>query len=92
MMRVRGSAAALVLPVLLVCASGCHVARAHFNAEESIEWRKTYELAPGGSVQVRNVNGAIEVRPSEGRTVEIVAIKTGRGRSADVAREAANRI
>jgi hypothetical protein len=92
MLLARRSTAALVLPVLLLAGSGCGIAGAHFNAEESVEWRKSYELAPGGRVEIRNVNGRIDVRPSEGRTVEILAVKTARGRSADVAREAAGRI
>jgi hypothetical protein len=92
MLLARRSTAALVLPILFVAASGCDIARAHFNAEESVEWRKTYELAPGGRVEIRNVNGRIDVRPSDGRTVEIVAVKTARGRSADQARETASRI
>ena len=38
--------------------------------------------APGGRVEVSNVNGRIEVEPSAGNTVEIVAVKSGRGRVA----------
>ena len=46
----------------------------------------------GGRIEVRNVNGKIEVLPSDGRTVEVVAVKTARGPSADAAREALGRI
>ena len=33
----------------------------------------------GGRVEIRNVNGRIEVQPSSGHTVEVVAVKTARG-------------
>jgi Putative adhesin len=93
MLHPRHSAAvAIVLPVLLAAASGCDMATAHFRAEESAEWRKTYDLPAGGRVEVRNVNGRIEVLPSSERTVEVVAVKTGRGPTADAAREALAKI
>ena len=93
MMHARRSAVVLVaLPVLLVSVSGCDLATAHFRSEESAEWRKTYDLPAGGRVEVRNVNGRIEVQPSSGRTVEVVAVKTGRGATADAAREALGKI
>jgi hypothetical protein len=82
----------LVLPVLLVAASGCDIVTADLNAKESAEWRKTYELQPGGRVEVNNVNGRIEVLPSTGNTVEIVALKTAKASSPEAAKEALQRI
>jgi hypothetical protein len=92
MLHTRRSAVAVVLPVLLVAASGCEMAAVHLRAQESVEWRKTYDLSADGRIEVRNVNGRIEVLPSDGRTVEVVAVKTARGASADAAREALGKI
>jgi hypothetical protein len=88
----RPVAALVALPILLVPVTGCDLATAHFRVEESAEWRKTYELPASGRVVVRNVNGRIEVRPSSGRTVEVVAVKKVRAQSADAARDALARI
>ena len=57
----HSAAAAVVLPVLLVAASGCDMATAHLRVQETAEWRKTYQLAAGGRVEIRNVNGKIDV-------------------------------
>ncbi len=92
MLHTRRSAGAVLLPLLLVAASGCEMATVHLRAQESAEWRKTYDLSAGGRIEVRNVNGKIEVRPSDGRTVEVLAVKTARGASADAAREALGKI
>jgi putative adhesin len=85
-------AAAVVFPLLLLAASGCDIVTADFKAKESSEWRKTYQLQAGGRVEVSNVNGRIEVLPSSGNTVEILAIKTARGATSDAAKAALDRI
>src|SRR5919109_882752 len=72
-------AAALLAPLLLVAASGCDVVTADLKHSETAEWRKTYDLAPAGRVEINNVNGRIVVQPSNNRSVEVVAIKTARG-------------
>ena len=80
---------ALILPML--AAAGCDIAMADLNAKETAEWRKSYELRPGGRVEIGNVNGRIDVQPSTGNTVEIVAEKTARGATPESAREALGR-
>ena len=88
--RVR--AAAIVLPLTLAGASvvsaGCDLAMHHYGEKQTAEWRKTYELGPGGRVEIRNINGKIDVQPSVGNTVEIVAEKSASGASVEAAREA----
>jgi bifunctional DNA-binding transcriptional regulator/antitoxin component of YhaV-PrlF toxin-antitoxin module len=81
-----------VLPLLLVAASGCDIVTADFKSKESAEWRKTYDLQPGGRVEIGNVNGIIEVVPSSGNTVEVVAIKTAKAGSPEAAKAALERI
>lgn len=85
-------AAAACVPVLLTAVAGCDIVTSDLSARESVEWRKTYELQPGGRVEVINVNGRIDVTPSTGNTVEIVALKTARGASPEAARETLERI
>jgi bifunctional DNA-binding transcriptional regulator/antitoxin component of YhaV-PrlF toxin-antitoxin module len=93
-MRTAGSrlTAALCVPVLLVSISACDIVTADFKSRETAEWRKSYELQPGGRVEVTNINGKIEVEPSSGNTVEIVALKVARAASPEDARQALQRI
>lgn len=87
--------AAVVLPLLLVnfvALQGCDVVTAELRHSETAEWRKTYELAPGGRVQISNINGKIEVEPSAGTSVEVVAHKSAKGANAAAAKDALGRI
>jgi bifunctional DNA-binding transcriptional regulator/antitoxin component of YhaV-PrlF toxin-antitoxin module len=88
--RVR--AAALVLPLAMagasVASTGCDLAMHHYSEKQTAEWRKTYDLKPGGRIEIRNVNGKIEVQPAAGNSVEVVAEKSAAGASVDAAKEA----
>jgi hypothetical protein len=88
--RVR--AATLVLPLALagvsVASTGCDLAMHHNSEKQTAEWRKTYDLQPGGRIEIRNVNGKIDVEPSAGNSVEVVAEKSASGMSVEGAREA----
>ena len=81
----------LVLPIL-VASAGCDIVTAEFRSEETAEWRKTYQLAPTGRVEISNVNGKINVQPGEGNTVEVVALKKAKGASPEAAKAALERI
>lgn len=85
-------AGALLLPVFLVLSAGCDIVTADLKHSEKAEWRKSYELAAGGRVEISNVNGKIQVEPSSGSSVEVVAEKIGRGASPESARAALERI
>ena len=50
------------------------------------------ELQPGGRLEISNVNGRIDVQPSAGNTVEVVALKSARAASSEAAKEALGRI
>jgi hypothetical protein len=84
----------LTLPLFMLSAAGagCDIAMAHFKEKETAEWRKTYELSPGGRVDITNVNGKIDVQPSTGNVVEIIAEKSARGASSEAAKEALAKI
>jgi hypothetical protein len=84
--------AALLLPVLLLATAGCDIAMADHKQKETAEWRKTYQLQPGGRVEIGNINGRIEVKPSDGNSVEIVAHKIASGGSSEAAKAALGRI
>jgi len=88
----RLRAAILVLPVALAISAGCDIAMADFSEKETAEWRKSYELSPGGRVEIGNVNGKIDVRTGEGNTVEVVARKTARAANVDAAKQTLGRI
>jgi hypothetical protein len=86
------SALGAILPVLLVASAGCDIAMAEHKAKETSEWRKTYDLQPGGRVEIGNVNGKIQVVPGEGNKVEVVATKIGHAMTSEAAKEALNGI
>jgi hypothetical protein len=88
----RMRAVTVLLPLLFVASAGCDIAMAEFREQEVAEWRKTYELQPGGRVEISNVNGKIEVMPGSGNTVEIVAKKIGKAASKEAAKQALDRI
>src|SRR5262245_1119948 len=83
---------ALVLLPLIIAASACDLAMADFKSKETAEWRKTFELQPGGRLEIGNVNGKIEVEPGAGNTVEVVAVKSASGPSTEAAKAALQRI
>jgi Putative adhesin len=85
-------AVAVVLPILLASVSACDIVTADFKAQDSAEWKKSYALQPGGRVEISNVNGKIDVQPSDGNTVDIVALKIAKAGSAEAARQALDRI
>jgi DUF4097 and DUF4098 domain-containing protein YvlB len=87
----RARTAVLALP-LLVAASGCDLAMADYKQKETAEWRRTYQLQPGGRLEISNINGKIDVEPASGNTVEVVAEKTARAASAVAAKQALERI
>jgi hypothetical protein len=84
--------AALVLPALILASAGCDIAMADFKEKQSAQWKKTYELQPGGRFELSNINGKIDVEPSTGNTIEVIADKTAKAASIDAAKQALERI
>lgn len=85
-------AAALCLPLTLASISGCDLATADLRSQETAEWRQSYDLDPGGRLEIVNMNGGIEAERAEGNTVEVVAHKRVRAASPEAAREALEQI
>ena len=90
--RGRPSAAIFMLPLFLIAASGCDLAFKDFRASQTADWQKTYELTPGGHVEVANVSGRIQVQPSTGNRVEVFARKIGKAATQEAARQALERV
>ena len=84
--------AAVWLSAMFASVSACDIVTADLKAQETAEWKKSYSLQPGGRVEISNVNGKIDVEPSAGNTVEVVAVKAARGASQEAARQALERI
>lgn len=84
--------AAVILPLCLVPAWGCDLVTADFAHRETIDWQKSWDVQPGGRLEVSNVNGRIDVEPATGSRVEVLARKTASAASVEAAREAAGRI
>jgi putative adhesin len=91
-MRLRRLFLGAVLPLMLVAASGCDIVTADFRSEETAEWHKTYTLDANGRVEINNVNGKIDVQPSDGSTVDVTAVKKAKGPSPEAAKAALDRI
>src|SRR5713101_5403621 len=50
----------------------------------SKEFNQTYPLQPGGSFELQNVNGTVEVEGWDRETIEIRAVKTAKHRESDL--------
>src|SRR4029450_7383492 len=92
-MRRRQVVVALPLAVAaIVATSACDIAMADLRQKETAEWRKTYDLKADGRLEISNVNGKIDVEPSTGNSVEVVAQKSVRAASVEAAKDALGRI
>jgi Putative adhesin len=83
----------MLMPLMLasLVSAGCDIVTADLRSEETAQWHKTYQLDPGGRVEVGNVNGKIDVEPSAGNTVDITALKKARGATPEAAKAALDR-
>lgn len=76
------------LIALALTMAACDVAFQGMHASASDRWTRTYALAEGGLFELNNVNGAIEVTPSQSATsVEVVAERMVRDATEEAARE-----
>lgn len=86
---IRLAGAALLLAAAATL-SACNIDISN-QAEGRSEWKKDYTLAAGGSLEIKNTNGLIEVDPSEGDKISVTAeriAKAGTGAEAKQAAEA----
>jgi len=57
------------------------------RAEAREEWRKTYTVEAGGSLEIENGNGKIVVRPGSGPDIEIVATRIAKAGTEEAAKK-----
>src|SRR5579864_5814549 len=69
----------LTLLPLLAGSAGCDLMTAGMSSQATTEWHKSYQLAANGRIDIDNTNGKIEIEPSTGTTVDVVAIKKAHG-------------
>lgn len=92
-MTYRRGLLGVLLALALPFAAACDIVGGFAGNERASEpWTKTYQLAPGGQLEITNVNGKIALTGSDGNTVEVNAEKVGRGNTPEAAREALKRI
>lgn len=60
---------------------------AHFQGHATQEWTRKYPLAPGGRVEVVNVNGPVEVGVGPAGTVDVAAVLTTRAMTDERAKQ-----
>lgn len=62
------------------------------QAQATSEWKKTYTLAQGGTLEILNTNGVIEVDPAEGTQVSVTAERIAKAGTDAEAKQAADAI
>ncbi len=86
----RLAAAGIVLAAA-ASLSACNIDISN-QVQASSEWKKDYTLAPGGSLEIRNTNGLIEIDPSEGNDVHVTAERIAKAGTDEDAKKAAEGI
>jgi hypothetical protein len=81
----------LVLGFAAAAVGGC-VGNLALNGRATDEWTRSYQLLPGGEVQVGNTNGRIDVEAVDGNTVEIRAERIAKATTDGAAQELLPRI
>ena len=83
----------LCLAVLATATAACDVSVGEggfsldvARASARDEWRRTYDLDPGGRLELINVNGRITATPADGNTIELVAERTAKGSTEEAAK------
>lgn len=79
-------ASAIVLGVLSLAGCGLHISP-DFEARDS-DWKRTYDVAAGAELDVRNGNGTIRVEAGDGKQIVVTATRIVRAMSEDAARSA----
>src|SRR6476659_8651146 len=67
-----------VLTLTLLTITACTLP---LSAEAHDEWKRSYQLSQGGTVEIRNTNGQVKVETGDGTTVEVTATRNARAGS-----------
>jgi len=79
----------VIASALIAIGSGCSFLP---TSEVRESWTRTYPLTAGGTFEVKNTNGRIQIDATDGSNIEVVAEKIARAGSDEGAREAVRRI
>jgi hypothetical protein len=82
----------LSILTLAIAASTLGACVLPLRAEARDEWKRSYPLAQGGSLEILNTNGEIRVEPADGSTIEVVATRVAKAATDDDAKTALKRI
>jgi hypothetical protein len=81
---------------LLVLATGITLSACNLHidnqAEARSEWKKSYTLAKGGTFEIRNTNGLIDVTPGDGDQISVIAERIAKAGTDEAAKDAAEKI
>ena len=83
-MKVRAFTTLFCVAVALLVAPYYWQASAQDKGRERGDWperdefRQSYQLAPGATVEVRNINGPLEIETTNGNTVEVYVVRSAR--------------
>jgi DUF4097 and DUF4098 domain-containing protein YvlB len=83
----RQRLAAVALAALVWPLAGCELATANFRAEARDDWSRTFTVSAGGRFELENTNGAIEVEPASGTTLEVRAERIAKAGTEEAAKE-----
>lgn len=93
--RARKTAQFLAIALVTTGLAACDIAvngegglHLGVGAQAQDEWARTYTLAKGARFELINVNGRILAEPADGDTVQVTAVRTGKGMSDEAAKEA----
>ena len=85
-----------VVAAFLVLAGAVNLAACQLNidnkAEGRSDWKKSYTLAAGGTFEIRNTNGLIEVSPGDGNEISVTAERIAKAGTDQEAKDAAEKI
>jgi Putative adhesin len=80
------------LIVAALVAGACEMSIGNLAGRASDEWTRTYQLAPGGELEVLNTNGRVEIEGTDGSTVDVRAERIAKAATDAGARELLTRI
>jgi hypothetical protein len=72
------AAASLIITPQVLQVTAQDRVRDKSDYQERDEFRQSYQLAPGSTVEVRNINGPLEIQTTNGNTVEVYVVRTAR--------------
>lgn len=89
--RGRDAARLGAVAALLAGAAACNL-QISSGVEATDQWKRSYTLADGGTLEIHNSNGKIHVEPGDGKTIEVVADRIAKAPTDEAAKTALQRV